>query len=207
MMEELKEAESKGQKMGQRISLVLLAIGAVVLLISSTMPLWQVHAASPLLEGTEIVVSLRFWDVSYSYPGSQNWEPISSLSPAQQGSLQIFMILMMAAAFLAFIGAASALVRYRRIGIGSAGVAALLAWIGPLAFTHYLPISINQEPLIPFLDMHFGFYGSYEGLFTSVSYGPGLGWTLSLVAAALLTAGALLLLWYAMEPKPAATNV
>ncbi|MEI6795511.1 MAG: hypothetical protein WCK39_01475 [Methanomassiliicoccales archaeon] len=206
-MEELKDGESKGTKWGQRTALVLLAIGAVLLLVASTQPLWQVQATSPLLPDVKITVSLRFWDVSYAYPGSQTYEPISELSTAQQGALQLYLIAVLATAFLAFIGAAAAVVRYRRIGLAMAGTATLLAWAGPLAFMHFLPISINQEPLVPFIDFQFGFWGSYEGLFTSASYGGELGWMLSLVSAAFITAGALLLLWYAMEPRAQGTNV
>jgi hypothetical protein len=206
-MEELIEGESKGAVWGRRIALVLLAIGAAILLVASTLPLWEVEATSPLLPNTEINVGLRFWDVSYAYPGSQTYEPISSLSSAQEGALQLYLVTVLATAFLAFLAAAAAVVRYRRVGLAGAGGAALLAWAGPLAFTHFLPLSINQEPLIPFIDYQFGFYGSYEGLFTSASYGGGPGWILSLVAAAFITAGALLLLWYAMEPKSRGTNV
>ena len=206
-MEEMMEEEGRTTTWGRRIALGLLALGAVILLMASMLPLWQVQVTSPLLPDNDMVIGLRFWDVSYTYPNSQNYEPISSLSAAQQGALQLYMVTFLATAFLAFLGAAAAVVRYWRIGIGAASAAAVLAWAGPLAFTHFLPISLNEERIVPFLDYHFGFYGSYEGLFTNATYGPGLGWIFSLVAAAFITAGALLLLWYAMEPKPAGTKV
>lgn len=199
-MEGLEEAESRGKRWCQRTAAALLVIGAVLLLLASTQPLWQAHASSPLIPQVDITVSLRFWDVSYVYPGSQSSEPISSLSAEQQGALQLYLAAMLVTASLAFLAAASALVRYRRIGIASAGLAMVMGWTGPLAFTHYLPIAINAEPVIPFLTYQFGFYGSYEGLFAKVDYGSGLGWTMSLIAAALLSGGALLL-WRATRAK------
>jgi hypothetical protein len=197
--------EGRGKRRGLNIAAVLLAIGALILLVSTMLPLWQASATSPLLENNEITVTLNFWEVQYDYPGSHTTEPISSLSAAQQGALQLYLLGVLVTAVIAFVAAAGAAVRYRRIALGSAGLATLMAWVAPLAFTHYLPVSINEEPLIPFISYQFGFYGRYEAIFLTVDYGGGIGWTLTLVAAAVISAGALLLLWFALEPR-AGTN-
>jgi hypothetical protein len=202
---EVKVQENKGKELGLNVAAVLLAIGALVLLASTMLPLWQAHATSPLLENDEITVTLTFWEVLYDYPGSHTTEPISSLSPAQQGALQLYLAGVVVTAVLAFVAAAGATVRYRRLALGSAALATLMAWAAPLAFTHYLPVSINEEPLIPFISYQFGFYGNYDAFFLSIDYGGGIGWIVTLVAAAILSAGALLLLWFALEPK-AGTN-
>jgi hypothetical protein len=199
------DAEKKLEK-ARVAGVALIVAGAALLLLATAFPLWQAHVTSQMLPDTDIALRLTFREITFTYPGRTVTSPVSDLSAAQQGALNLYFYTILVTAFLGFVAAAAAFLRYQRLGTGLTISTIVLAWAGPLAFTHYLPVAINESPLIPYLDYQFGFFGSQTWFLAKVDYGADWGWYITVAAAALITIGAMFLLWNARRGGGSTTN-